>query len=143
VGLTTWKDDRVRETDVGTAKNSLGKAQHSVSRSCERNGKKFLMPFLLNSEMPVSGDTGRAFADQAALIARKRYAAFDDARKAAQRLAAEQSGELDKLQSSASTVQKRTKLRGNEHKKDMADERSHSAADQGPAVAAYPAGRLP
>lgn len=136
MGLTTWKGDRVRKTDVGTAKNYLAEAEikelnlivtmfldTAELRSLRRQQillvewEGILDAFLINNELLVLRDAGRVSAEQAAQIANERYAAFDDARKAAQRITSEQADELVELQHIADTIKEQTKLRGAKAKK--------------------------
>jgi len=139
MGLTSWKGDRVRKSDVGTAKNYLAEAEISelnlivtmfldTAELRTRRREQIMLAewegildaFLRSNELPVLSDAGRVSADQAAQIAHERYGTFDDARKAAQRLAAEQVDELGELQRIADTAKEQTRLRGTKDKKDKA-----------------------
>lgn len=116
MGLTTWKGERVRKSDVGTAKNYLAESEirelnlivtmflDTVELRATRRQQIMLMEwegildgFLRGNELPVLRDAGHVSGVRAEQIAHERYQAFDEGRKGAERLAAEVTDEFDEL----------------------------------------------
>lgn len=137
MGLTTWKDAgkgrALRKADVGTAKNYLGEAEikelnlivetflnTAELRASRRQTMRLadwegvLDTFLTSNELPRLQGAGSVSAKQAERIAHDRYAIFDEARKAAQALAASETDELEELKRIADGAKGRKKGVGDE-----------------------------
>jgi len=130
MGLTSWKGERVRKSDVSTAKNYLGESEikelnlivtmfldTAELRTRRRQTMQLaewegvLDGFLGSNELPILHNAGSISAAQAEQIAFEQYEAFDAKRKEAERLLAEQTGDLSELEQVAE-ASKALKKRG-------------------------------
>jgi hypothetical protein len=131
MGLTSWKGNRVRKSDVTTAKNYLGEPEigelnlivtmfldTAELRTRRRQTMKLaewegvLDGFLRSNELPILHNAGSVSAAQAEQIAFERYEAFDAKRKEAERLLAEQTSdivELERVAEASKALKKRGK----------------------------------
>jgi hypothetical protein len=122
MGLTSWKGERVRKGDVSTAKNYLGESEikelnlivtmfldtadlrarrRQTMQLAEWEG--VLDGFLRSNELPILRNAGSISATKAEQLAFERYEAFDAKRKEAERLLADQTGDLGELERVAET----------------------------------------
>ncbi len=130
MGLTSWKGERVRKSDVATAKNYLGESEikelnlivtmfldTAELRTRRRQTMKLaewegvLDGFLRSNELPILRNAGSISAARAEQIAFERYEVFDAKRKEAERLLADQTGDLAELEQVAE-ASKALKKRG-------------------------------
>jgi hypothetical protein len=117
MGLTSWKGERVRKSDVSTAKNYLGESEikdlnlivtmfldTAELRTRRRQTMQLaewegvLDGFLGSNELPILRNAGSISATMAEQIAFERYEEFDAKRKEAERLLAEQTSDLTELE---------------------------------------------
>ena len=128
MGLTSWTGNRVRKKDVVTAKNYLGDMEISELnlivtmfldtadlRARRRQTMRLsdwetvLDGFLKSNELPVLPNAGTQSHKQAVRVVEAKYAAYDDARKIAERKADADIDELDELKKIAELARKERK----------------------------------
>ncbi|WP_110631003.1 virulence RhuM family protein [Salinicola salarius] len=137
MGLTTWKNaDKgrpLRKADVGTAKNYLAEAEikelnlivetflntaelRATRRQTMRlaEWERVLDTFLTANELPKLEGPGSISAEAAKRIAHERYEAFDARRKAAQKQAADEAGDLEELKRIADVAKSGKRGRGDD-----------------------------
>ncbi|WP_085919989.1 virulence RhuM family protein [Halomonas sp. CSM-2] len=137
MGLMTWKNaDKgrpLRKADVATAKNYLAEAEikelnlivetflntaelRATRRQTMRlaEWERVLDTFLAANELPKLEGAGSISAEAAKRIAHERYEAFDAKRKAAQKQAADEAGDLEELKRIADVAKSGKKGHGDD-----------------------------